>query len=207
MPTPITLPTFTFLHGPKGVGKTTLARTLFDASAAAGDRPIIYHNGYPVYRAAEAILDYMTPRETLESAEFKSSGLPWGGAERGRTGRTLLVALGQFLRDEISPEYFGHQALEYVQELAPYHNKFIIDGVRFEDEICPLFEAFPHHSKLFITLYREGYGWKDDLGAYFLPAGQFCTDLHVDRTGPPEDCVKLLTHALEHTAQMGQNLS
>lgn len=204
---PTAMPTFIFLHGPKGVGKSTLARALYDSAVYdLGQRPIIYHMGSPVYRAADVILDYRFSRDHLHSA-FKEEKLPYGGGERGKTGRTLLVALGRLLREEISPQYFGHMAEEYVREMAPYNNKFIFDGVRFEDEIRPILEAFPNHSKLFIQIHRAGHTWDEDLGAYFAPTGVFCTDLHVDRAGGPEDCLCLLSHALERTAEMGENIS
>jgi hypothetical protein len=200
---PITLPTFTFLHGPKDVGKTTLAKALFDASASQGDRPIIYHIGNPVYTIAQAV--FQRPLEDFNT-EFKRSFLHYG--LEGRTGRTFLVAAGKFLREEVGPQYFGQTAIERINHDVPFYNKWIIDGVRFEDEILPILEAFPHHSKLFLQIRRAEHTWQGDLGAYFTPWGALnCIRLQVDGVGSPEDCINYLTPALEHSAQDGENIS
>lgn len=150
------LPPFTFINGPFGVGKTTLANLLIaqDPSAvrvsfAEPIRMALYATFYP-----DNPLD---PPDLMDGA-VKASPIPGTAV----THREWMIRYSSFMKETFNKHIFGELARRTCERLEEYYCRFVFDDCRYIDELSPISLAYGKEACLLIHLERTGHSWADE---------------------------------------------
>jgi hypothetical protein len=153
----IRLPQFTFLHGPPGCGKSTIAEALTSeddglcrCSIAEPIRMALLSVFYP---------DQMTLGIDLRDGGIKSSLIPGTGL----THRTWMISFSEWMKSKMGPQIFGDLAKRQVELQMKYYDRFIFDDCRFSRELVPFVSAFHGENCLIVHINRNGAIWGEDL--------------------------------------------
>lgn len=145
------LPTFTFINGPNGSGKTSLANALGDL-----DHGLCHSSFADPIRSA--LLATFYPDEMysggldLQSQKVKSSPL----FDTGLTHREWMIQYAQWMRSATNPYIFATIALRRCERLARHWPRFIFDDCRYPQEPAPFSLAYGPTECLIISLRRNG---------------------------------------------------
>jgi hypothetical protein len=153
----IRLPTFTFLSGPPGSGKSTIAEALADGdpglcrvSIAEPIRMALLATFYP---------DQMTLGIDLRDGAVKKSFIPGTGV----THRKWMISYSEWMKSLMGKQVFGDLAKRTVELQTKYYDRFVFDDCRFIDELRPFVNAYEGKNCIIVSLNRKGADWGDDL--------------------------------------------
>jgi hypothetical protein len=153
----IRLPPFTFLSGPPGCGKTTIA------TALSATDPNMSHCSIaePIRMALLSTFhpDQMTQGLDLRDGGIKASLIPGTGI----TYRQWMTSFSEFMKSMCGKQIFGDLAKRSIEELTMYYDRFIFDDARFIDEIRPFANAYGGDKILIVHINRNGATWGSDL--------------------------------------------
>lgn len=172
----ILLPKYTFLNGPVGSGKTTLANLLLaqdpdllKLSFADPIRTALTATFYPDSLYEPDSID-------LTSHEVKDSLIP----NTKVSHRQWMIEFGKFMHKTCSPDIFGCIAWRASYELNVFYRRFVLDGLRTSGDILPFFLEEKKSDLLIINLHRREKNWDSDIGSYVIVPGVPFISLHND---------------------------
>jgi hypothetical protein len=151
----IRLPTYTFLNGPNGCGKSTLASLLTDrdtglchCSFASPIRMALMATFYPD--------KIFSPDIDLRNEATKASLIPGTNV----THRRFMIEFGKWMRSALfNPYIFADIAKRQCESLSDAWPRFIFDDCRFPEEPAPFSLAYGEKNLLIITIERQGTGF------------------------------------------------
>lgn len=182
-------PTLLFFNGPKGVGKSTLAKILCEKEI---ERSQIISYVEPVARVAHTLFfpdTHIGP--DFGDQGVKSSPLPF--TDGSHTVRDFFIDFGLWLRNKYGPEFLGRLAADTTQALSPYYHHFIFENVRLSGDIEPVVRKM-QTSAAIIHVEREGHLWENDQYSYIrlpIPTVQINTT-----SSTPEESVQEIKRLL-----------
>jgi hypothetical protein len=146
----IRLPTFTFLNGPAGVGKTTLADLLTKQDVSMEWLSF----ATPLREALRAIFYYNDPHIDLRDPLIKTKPIPlcppfW-------THRKFMIDLADWLRQSTNDRLLGDIAKRAVERSLDYFSRFIFDDARTIGDVAPFIDGYGSENCLLILLERRG---------------------------------------------------
>lgn len=183
------LPKLTFITGPNGVGKTTLANLLFDEVPGLQTHSF----SYPLRLATLGMFfdGNLTHDLTAHSAKVRPlPGFP------SMQVRQFINALGSFVRTTLGEDALGILAEQQVKQEEEYFQHFVFDDLRRNTDLEPLMHEHPHDAALVIHLSRPGVSMHAD----FPHDPEILTRWHrvdLSNNGTPVDMLTNLVSALE----------
>lgn len=174
----IQLPKFTFLNGPAGTGKSTLASLLL----AQDPDLCLLSFADPIRMALTATFypDYLyTPNSlNLKDGNTKASLIPGTPCLH----RDWMIEFGKFMHATCGASIFGELAWRMAYESNIHYPRFLIDGLRTSGDIAPFLREEKARDLCIIYLHRKGRAWGSDLGGYVDPKGAPYIGVHNDST-------------------------
>lgn len=206
-------PSVIFLCGPKGVGKSTLALAL-----QRHFRNNLYVDymmlgcSEPLNRATVALHYSSDPFIDLKDQAIRKEPLPnfahvkkfddtmvevKGQMVRDMEARPYVlrdwqIGLGNFIRNTLGKDALSRILLHIMKENEQYYLGFILEGVRFPEDIDTMLEHFGKENCVLIRIHRDGLSFEGDLGGYLNDPG--CAAFDVENNATLDD---LLTQTLE----------
>lgn len=189
----IRLAPFTFLNGPNGVGKTTIAERLLGEDAGL----MMVGFAEPIRMALLATFypDQLTFGINLRDSKVKESLIPGTGI----THRKWMISYGQWLRELLGPNIYGDLAKRTVEANVKYFDRYIFEDTRFIGDLAPFVNAFGGRSCLIVHVRRHGFDFTgaDQIGGYLTVPG--VRHVSVDNNGSIDDAMQKLAAALHQT--------
>lgn len=143
------LPRYTFITGPNGVGKTTLAQQLFNSI-----------NGLQAFSFAEPIREALLGMFhqgdialNLTHEQVKRLPIP-GFPEHNH--RQVLNALGDWMRSYFGEDALGRYAFHRCQLDSEYFDRFVFDDARRVTDLEPILHNCAAKDALLISMERPG---------------------------------------------------
>lgn len=176
----IQLPKFTFLNGPAGTGKSTLATMLL----AQDPDLCLLSFADPIRMALTATFYpdtlYVPSSLNLKDSQVKASLIPGTPCSH----RNWMVKFGEFMHATCGATIFGELAWRTSYDSNVAYPRFLVDGLRTEADLAPFLREEKKDDLLIIHLARMGKTWKGDLGGYIVPSP--CPFINLSNDDEPE---------------------
>lgn len=165
-PPRILLPRFTFINGPAGSGKSSLAKAL----AFEDDNLWVEGFAEPIRAAIQATFfpdDGPMPARDYKDEMVKSAEFPFQTPTGPITFRQAMISFSEdWMKKKFGEDIFGRLAFSRCVEQEYFYDRFVFDDSGFTAEATPIITHASPENCLLIRLEREGKNFKGDSRGY-----------------------------------------
>lgn len=191
----LTLPKYTFINGPAGSGKSSLATLLckndpsvWRESFAQPIRDVLYAVFYPEEGPISFTFD-------LRETEAKTRLIPY--SDNALTNREAMISFSEkWMKPVFGEDIFGRLCLARCRDQEMFYDRFVIDDSGFTPEAQYIISQVGAENCLLIRLHRPGCDFAGDSRSYIhLPVNS----ITLINDGPkPESMLDALQLSLGH---------